>query len=134
MREHPVAGSRTLFALATFLFWASLYLFVPILPVYAESLGASLTMVGVVIGSYGIAQLLLRVPIGLVADAYGQRKLLAQGGIVAACLGALLMWLAPMLDRAGYPDHAARLNPVTVTQAVEELEAVALQVRAAHPH
>ena len=40
--------------------------------------------------------------------------------------------LAPMLERAGYPDHAARLNPVTVTQAVEELEVVALRVRASH--
>ncbi len=38
--------------------------------------------------------------------------------------------LAAMLDRAGYPDHAERLNPAIVAQKVEELEAVALMYAA----
>ena len=35
--------------------------------------------------------------------------------------------LASMLERAGYPDHASRLNPATLAQKVEELETVALR-------
>ena len=39
--------------------------------------------------------------------------------------------LASMLERAGYHDHAARLNPATVMQKVAEIESVALEMRAA---
>ena len=44
-------GSVALFCLANYLFWASLYLYVPILPVYAQSLGAGLSMVGIVVAA-----------------------------------------------------------------------------------
>ena len=40
--------------------------------------------------------------------------------------------LAPMLERAGYPDHAARLNPAMVAKKVAELESLAFQMREAH--
>ena len=38
-----------LLSLDIYLFWFSLYLFVPILSVYAQSLGASLSMVGFIV-------------------------------------------------------------------------------------
>ena len=40
--------------------------------------------------------------------------------------------LAPMLERAGYPEHAARLNPAIVAEKVADLESLALQMREAH--
>ena len=40
--------------------------------------------------------------------------------------------LAPMLERAGYPDHAARLNPSIVAERVAELESAALELQAAN--
>ena len=40
--------------------------------------------------------------------------------------------LAPMLERAGYPDHAARLNPAVVADRVAEVESVALRMREDH--
>ena len=91
----PLRISVLLFCTTTFLFWAALYLYFPVLPVYAQSMGASLSMVGAVISSYAIAQLLLRIPIGVVADALGRRKPLVAGGIVAASVGALGLGLAP---------------------------------------
>lgn len=39
--------------------------------------------------------------------------------------------LDPMLRRAGYPDHAARLDPATVAEKVAEVESVAFGMRAA---
>lgn len=57
-----------------FLFWAALYMFVPILSVYARALGASMSTVGLVIGSYGFTQLLIRIPIGLLSDRWGRRR------------------------------------------------------------
>jgi len=37
--------------------------------------------------------------------------------------------LAPMLERAGYPDHAARLNPSVLSRSVAEVETVALKLQ-----
>ena len=39
---------------------------------------------------------------------------------------------ASMLERAGYRDHAARLNPTLLAEKVVELESVALEMRAAN--
>jgi len=83
------------FCAATFFFWTALYLYVPILPVYAQALGSSLSMVGVIVASYAMPQLLLRIPVGLLFDAFTRRKLLLAGGIVMASAGALGLGLAP---------------------------------------
>ena len=40
--------------------------------------------------------------------------------------------LAPMLDRAGYSDHASRLNPVLVADAVGEVETRSRKMEAAN--
>ncbi|MCH8205956.1 MAG: MFS transporter [Chloroflexi bacterium] len=86
-----VAGPCSFLSATTFLFWASLYLYVPILPQRAESGGAGLSMVGAVIASYAIAQLLLRVPIGVWADSHGRHKPFVVGGLLFASLGAVSM-------------------------------------------
>ncbi len=39
--------------------------------------------------------------------------------------------LGPMLERAGYHDHAARLNPATIARKVAEVESAAFKMRAA---
>jgi MFS family permease len=77
------------FYTGTFLFWASLYVYVPILSVYARSAGASLSIVGWVVGSYGITQLMLRIPMGIVSDRWGRRKPFILGGAMAAAIGCL---------------------------------------------
>lgn len=84
-----------LFCVTTFFFWAALYLYVPIFPVYAKSIGASLSMVGAIVAAYSIPQLLLRIPIGVLFDAVSRRKPLLAAGIIAASLGALGLGLSP---------------------------------------
>jgi len=101
--KRPAAGllpplhrrSFLLFCAVTFFYWTTLYLYVPILPVYAQSLGASLSMVGVIIASYALPQFLLRIPIGVWSDALGRRKPFVAGGIVMTLVGALGLGLAP---------------------------------------
>jgi MFS family permease len=84
-----------LVGLGTFLFWLSLYLYVPILPLHAQAKGASLTMVGAVVASYAIAQVLLRIPIGVGADMIGKRRPFAAGGALVCAVGGLGLALAP---------------------------------------
>jgi MFS family permease len=78
-------------AASTFLFWASLYLYVPVLPLHARELGASLSMVGAVIAAYAIGQVALRIPIGAASDLLG-RKPFAVASLVLSGTGAA--WLA----------------------------------------
>ena len=80
---------------STFLFWTSLYLYVPILPAHVEAMGASLIMVGAVIASYAIAQLLLPMPVGVWTDHVGRRKSFVVGGLLFASAGAGAMAVAP---------------------------------------
>jgi MFS family permease len=77
------------FCLIVGLFWFSLYTYVSIVPTYAVDLGSSLLFIGVITGSYGIMQLLLRIPVGIASDRLGTRKPFIIGGIIFALLAAL---------------------------------------------
>ena len=74
-----------------FLFWCALYLFVPTLPLYAQSKTSSLSLVGLALAQYGLWQALLRFPLGLTADWLGRRKPFILLGFVLAALGAWIM-------------------------------------------
>jgi MFS family permease len=75
-------------SIAVAFFWASLYTYVPILPAYAQTLGATLTGVGLIVGSYGLTQALFRIPFGLYADVRGVRKPVVLLGFAVSFLGA----------------------------------------------
>ncbi len=84
-----------LFNAANFCFWTALYLYVPVFPVYARSLGASLSLVGVIVAAYSIPQLLFRIPLGIIFDAIPRRKPLLAGGLLMTAAGAAGLALAP---------------------------------------
>ncbi len=77
------------------LFWMSLYVYVPVLPTYARDLGAPLGVVGLVVSVYGLAQIVLRIPLGLASDRLGRRKPFVYGGLLASAAGAATLALAP---------------------------------------
>lgn len=94
-RKKPHSGSRDrrLFEAGNFLYWLALYFYVPILAVYAQSMGASLAVVGVMLSAYGVMQLLLRIPTGVASDALGRRKPFVLAGVALTAAGALgFMW------------------------------------------
>ncbi|MGH2457705.1 MAG: MFS transporter [Chloroflexota bacterium] len=97
----PQSGQRrqiVVFATATLFYWAALYLYVPILPVYSQSMGASLVVVGLVVAAYGFSQLLLRIPIGLASDRWGRRKPFCVAGLLVASAGCVVLIAAPTPD------------------------------------
>ncbi len=81
------------FTIVVCCFWASLYVYIPTLAVYATSIGASLTMVGLMIGSYGFVQFLLRIPTGYLSDRLGKRVPFILVGLAANAAGAAGMAL-----------------------------------------
>lgn len=70
-----------------------MYSYVPILSTYAESLGASYKMIGLIVGSYGFTQMLLRIPLGILSDKIGKRKIFIIMGIALCFMSAIGMWI-----------------------------------------
>ena len=64
---------------------------VPSLPLYARSFGVSTSAIGLAVGIYGLARMLLAAPAGGVSDRYGRRNALALGGIATT---AGYLWCA----------------------------------------
>ena len=55
-------------------FWMTVYTYVPIFPAYIKNTGATATMIGLITGSYGVVQMLLRLPLGILSDRLRRRK------------------------------------------------------------
>ncbi len=71
-----------LFSVVTLLFWFSMYTCVPILTAYVMDLGASSKMAGLIVGMYGLSQMLLRIPVGVISDRIHKRKMFIILGMV----------------------------------------------------
>lgn len=81
-------------SLVTILLWMSMYVNSPILPVYAQGLGATSAMIGVMGGAYGLAQLALRFPLGVLADRTSRERRLLSIGFVLLLASAVLFLLS----------------------------------------
>ena len=83
-----------LIALIVVCYWAAMYSYVPILTPYVQSFGASVKMVGVIGGSYGLMQFVFRIPIGMVSDKLQKRKALILLGMGLTVLSGVSFFIA----------------------------------------
>lgn len=60
--------------LCTMLFWGAVYIYMPILSSYAKFVSGSLQAAGLVMGAYGLSQIILRIPLGVWSDRTRRRK------------------------------------------------------------
>jgi MFS family permease len=84
----------------TLLFWGAVYIYMPILAPYANMVSGSLQSVGLVMGAYGLPQLILRIPLGIWSDRWRRRKPFILLGFIfdgLAALGLLLSTCTVML-------------------------------------
>lgn len=65
-------------------------LITPVLPLYADSFGLGPSLVGVVIGVYGLARFVVNLPAGRLTEVYGRRSVLIGGTLVNALASALI--------------------------------------------
>lgn len=61
----------------------------PILPLYARSFGVSTASVGLTIAAFGLARMILNIPVGLLSDRFGRRLILIGGPLIVA-IGSIL--------------------------------------------
>src|SRR3954464_13821682 len=68
-----------------------LFLILPVFVIHAPHLagGDNLTLVGIALGAYGLAQAILQIPFGMASDRLGRKPVIAVGLIVFA-LGSFL--------------------------------------------
>jgi len=79
-----VKGKLTVLMITAFVDMLGLIIVYPLLPFYAERLGASATMVGALIASFSIAQLLAAPVWGWLSDRYGRRPAIIVGLLLSA--------------------------------------------------
>ena len=87
VRQRVIAG------LSIWLYWFSLSTYISILPTYSRDLGAGYQMIGVILGSFGLTQVLLRLPLGIISDRLERRKLFLVAGTILGLASSLGMWL-----------------------------------------
>lgn len=65
------------------------YIYVPTLTPYARSIGSSVTMLGLIGGTYGLMQFLTRIPIAIFSDMHNKRKSFVVVGLLFVVLSGL---------------------------------------------
>lgn len=84
--------SKSVFPIAAIFSFRMLGLFmlIPVFTIYAPELkGATPTLIGIALGSYGLSQGLLQMPFGMLSDKYG-RKVIILLGLILFIAGSLL--------------------------------------------
>ncbi|KLU67854.1 tetracycline resistance protein, class B [Desulfosporosinus acididurans] len=88
-----ITFKRNLLAAITILFWFAQYVYIPFLTPYLLSLSISATVVGVIVGAYGVTQLLLRIPLGIITDIVGNHKIFIIIGAFLAGTSSIMIIL-----------------------------------------
>ncbi len=83
-----------IFYIVTALYWFGLYTYGSVLPNYAANMGANAAMIGLISGSYGFAQMVLRLPVGIFSDTIKNRRWFIGAGLFFACISSIGLGLA----------------------------------------
>lgn len=87
--------SMKLMPIIVMLFWFAQYVYIPYQTPFLNGIGVPAGTIGVIVGAYGISQLVMRLPVGLMADHVGKHKrFIILGGLFAG-LGSLCRILMP---------------------------------------
>lgn len=89
-----VKNKRMILAVS-FLFFYAQYIYIPFQVSYLTELGATVAFAGIVTGAYGASQLILRLPIGVMADCAGKHKKILIAGTLLAGLACVLRVFCP---------------------------------------
>ena len=80
----------SLFFLVVTLFWFAQYIFVPFLTPHLAAMGVAASVSGVILGAYGFAQLVLRIPVSVSEDCLGRHRLYMSLGLLSVVTASML--------------------------------------------
>lgn len=115
---HSPWGESLTLGVAVFVSMLGVGIIVPILPVYAQDLGASATMVGLIFSSFSASRALVVPYVGLLSDRLGRKLFLELGLLGYAGLSVALIWTGTptglVVNRAFQGLFAAMILPVAM--------------------
>lgn len=91
---NELQAKRSLLSVTTVFYWIAQYVYLSFLTPYMLSVGISATAAGIVVGAYGLTQLLLRIPLGVSADILKNHKFFIILGVFIAGTSALFHFFA----------------------------------------
>ena len=80
---------RLLLSMVT-LFWFAQYVFVPFFSPHLTALGISASLAGVIMGAYGVSQLILRIPVSVGEDISGRHKAFVVSGLLVMMTASVI--------------------------------------------
>ena len=87
-RVKNVKNKRKLF-IAVIFFWIAMYVYIPYQTTYLKAIGTASNQIGMIVGAYGISQMLLRFPVGILADRQNYHKVFILTGGGAAAIASV---------------------------------------------
>lgn len=82
MTSESMKRSRQLLSVVTVFFWASEYCHVPYFTPYLNMLGFGASIIGIMTGTYGFTQMVVRIPLGIATDVTGgYRRVVLMGTV-----------------------------------------------------
>lgn len=90
----PIPKATLLFTSVIF-FWFAQYVYIPFQTPYLNSIGTGADMVGLIVGAYGISQMVLRLPVGVLADRQNRHKQLIIIGGASSGLASIFRFVLP---------------------------------------
>ncbi len=94
-REPHVQAKKALLCAITAFFWFAQYIYIPFLTPYLFTLSMTATTVGLIVGAYGVTQLVLRIPLGITVDIVRNHRLFIVIGTFLAGASSLGMIISP---------------------------------------
>lgn len=85
--------TRPILLIVAFLYWLSLFSYIPILPVHVQQKVGTLSELGFVLSMYGFWQMVSRFPMGIFADRFALRKQLTVLLLLLLSAGSLVLGL-----------------------------------------
>ena len=98
VQKTSTTGKRSLIyraMLMVALYWCSLYIYVPHTAIFLKDLSVGQGMIGLVAGAYGIGQIILRPPLGMIVDIKGRTKISLLIGVMTPAVASLIRILNP---------------------------------------
>ncbi len=91
---HDAFQKNILWIIVVF-FWYAQYVYIPYQTVYLYAAGVAANFIGIIVGVYGLAQLVFRMPVGLIADKINLHKTFILLGVLAAGAASLFRVCLP---------------------------------------
>lgn len=95
MNERKISlGEEIIFFIIVTLFWFAQYIYIPYQTTYLIDLGVTNSFVGMIMGAYGVSQMLLRFPVGILADYNNSHKKFIISGCLASGMASFfrIIW------------------------------------------